>query len=375
MNEKELIRVAVISDALDQRNGVGTYYADLTDHLRDHVERIELYCPSLDDAPDHQWFTVPLPGDPSQRVGIPKIRTLYRKLKALKPHIVIIPIPGPYGIIGGWLARRLGAKVCIGFHTDYASIVDIYWRPAIAGFINTFLNRIHEFFFRMGDIVATLNYDMKACAEENGAKDVRIVGTPICKKLLDEPPAAPERLDKFLALGRLAPEKNLGAYLDAAREIPDATFAIGGDGPLRGEVERSAAEYSNIDYKGWLTRDKVVSTIDDSHMLVLASVVEGFGTVIVESLARRRLVIASASCGIVDWKDLADSIFRIQPGETVAQAIRRARAESPEELVRRAEQGRAAVLTLNDRAINDWMDVFHSLVSTNTAPERMRKAA
>lgn len=369
------VRVAVVSDALDQRNGVGTYYSDLTEHLRDHVEKVELFCPSLETRPSHQWFTLPLPGDPSQRLGVPKLWTLYKSLRALKPHIVVIPSPGPYGFIGAWLARRLGASVCMGFHTDYESIVEIYWRPAIARVIMGFLNRVHRIFFGMGDMVATLNYDMKADATNNGAKDVRIVGTPICRKLLDEPTPPPSSINRFLALGRLAPEKNLGAFLDAAKEMPDARFVIGGDGPLRPTVEERAAEYENIEYKGWLSRDRVADTIDDCDALVLASVVEGFGTVIVESLARQRLVIASASCGIVDWREVAESIYRIQPEETLAHAIERVRAESPEDLVRLAQQGREAVVNLNQRAIDDWLALFRELADLSSVPDSIPKAA
>lgn len=41
----ESLRVAVVSDAAAERNGVGTYYHDLVQHLRGRVDRAELFCP------------------------------------------------------------------------------------------------------------------------------------------------------------------------------------------------------------------------------------------------------------------------------------------------------------------------------------------
>jgi len=133
VNEKLPVRIAVVSDALSARNGVGTYYLDLAEHLRDRVEAVEVFCPSLSDPPGHQAFTLPLPGDASQRIGVPNIWRLYRRLRALKPQVVIIPIPGPYGIIGLLLARLMGLSVCVAFHTDYERVVRVYWRKALAG--------------------------------------------------------------------------------------------------------------------------------------------------------------------------------------------------------------------------------------------------
>jgi hypothetical protein len=42
------LRLVLISDAIQDRNGVGTYYQDLAAHLQRYVGQVEVICPSLD---------------------------------------------------------------------------------------------------------------------------------------------------------------------------------------------------------------------------------------------------------------------------------------------------------------------------------------
>jgi len=364
MSKRIACKVAVVSDALAARNGVGTYYLDLAEHLVERLDRFEVFCPCLEDPRDHQGPALPLPGDPTQKVCLPKYRKLKAQLTELNPDVVIVPIPGPYGFAGIRIARKLGAKVCIGFHTDYARIAEVYWNPAFAKIMVGVLHLAHKLFFRSADMVATLNKQMRAYAEEMGVERARSVGTPILKSLLDEPKPVPESVKTLISLCRLAPEKNLGAYMDAAASHPDQIFVVYGDGPLRGEIERFAESHSNLDYRGWIPREQVRDAIDGADVLVLPSLVEGFGTVIVEALARRRLVMASSNCQIDDWRAVTESIHRIAPGETVSDALDRLLAQDPETLMQRAEAGRRAAVAMNERAVDDWLEVFADLTGT-----------
>lgn len=117
-NKTKDLRIAILSDAVQQRNGVGSYYVDLLEHLDSHVEEVELICPG-----DHAdsvcgRIVFPMPGDGTQKLCFPKYRNFSRRLEQLRPHIIVVPTPGPFGLLGIRWAKRLNARLLAGFHTD-----------------------------------------------------------------------------------------------------------------------------------------------------------------------------------------------------------------------------------------------------------------
>jgi len=97
-------------------------------------------------------------------------------------------------------------------------------------------------------------------ARRMGARTVRLMGTPIPKRFLDLPPTPLRpKIERVLFAGRLAPEKNLEAVVEAAERLPDLAFVIAGDGPLRGWLEDRAAELGNLTYVGWAKRRQMAT--------------------------------------------------------------------------------------------------------------------
>jgi glycosyltransferase involved in cell wall biosynthesis len=104
------------------------------------------------------------------------------------------------------------------------------------------------------------------------------------------------------AFGRLAPVKNYPLFLEAARivlESEPATFVIAGDGPERSELERLAGRLGiaeRVHFTGWLQNPyPLLASMD---VVVLTSIAEGFGLVLVEAMALGRPVVATAAGGV-----------------------------------------------------------------------------
>ena len=96
--------------------------------------------------------------------------------------------------------------------------------------------------------------------------------------------------------------------------------------------------------------------IDAHDALVLPSKVESFGTVALEALARGRLVVLSGNCGIVDWPQFHECLFRIGDDESLIQAVDRVFAlprEARENAGRLAHQ---AARELNEWNLSTWID-------------------
>jgi hypothetical protein len=75
-------------------------------------------------------------------------------------------------------------------------------------------------------------------------------------------------------------------------------------------------------------------------------------------MIRGRPVLVSPGCGIAQWPDLSEGLFRIAEGETLLDAVRRVRNLDPVDRRRVAERGRAAAVRLHERTIDDWLSTL-----------------
>ncbi len=142
-------------------------------------------------------------------------------------------------------------------------------------------------------------------------------------------PAADDPL-RALFLGRLGPEKGLRTLLAAWPAVyaacPHAELRLVGDGPLRGPLERTAADLP-VTFAGAITPAEVPRELAQASLLVLPSeCFETFGRSVVEAYASGRPVLVSRLGGPAelvadgetgrlfapgDPADLADKLTRL----------------------------------------------------------------
>lgn len=355
--EDARLRVAIVSDAAPERNGVGSYYADLVSQLRDRIGGAELFCPDDDGVHWHRYMLPPLPGDSTQRIWFPRPVRLWRRLKALRPDAIVVPTPGPYGLFGLWAARRLKIPLIVGFHTHYEALAEIYWSDLFGRICRWYLETSNRLLFRYAAVVLANSPEMVDLARKLGAGDARLMGTSVATVFLKRPLTPPNpSVRRILFAGRLAEEKNVRAVIAVARARPELTVSIAGDGPMRAEVEAAAAELPNLDFMGWVPREHLAETIDAHDVLLLPSRVESFGTVALEGMARARPVIVSSACGIVGWPELERALFAVADNESVVDCVDRVRGLAPDIRNARSRQAHAAARKLNEWNLDTWIE-------------------
>lgn len=353
------LRILFVVDAIQGRNGVGTYFQDLVAQLRDRVERVELVSPKLGEPHVCQGLSLPMPGDPTQRLFLPKMRELTQLVMTMKPHVIVIPGPGIFSFAASWIAARLGIPVCVTHQTDYNSLVNLYWRGTFAGIARSLLGWLNRWMFRRAASVATISDPMLEQLRALGIVNPHLVGTPLAPQFIQKPVTAPQdTIRKVLFVGRLAAEKNLDQFLALSKARPDMHFTIAGDGPLRPMVERHVRMQNNLRFLGWCGRDTVVEQVDEHDLLILPSAVEAFGTVALEAMARRRLVMVTPACGINNWPELAAGLFVMHAGEGPQQAL--ARLEQLPVTARwlMAAEGERAARAINEQCLGQWSQVL-----------------
>ena len=186
---------------------------------------------------------------------------------------------------------------------------------------------------------------------------IRVVRCGLDGSFLDAAPAPQPDRPVLVCVGRLGPEKGLIVLVQAAailrNEGIEAEVVLVGDGPSRGDIERSAREHGVLDrirLVGWQSSSDVRRWIEQSRALVLPSFAEGIPVVVMEALALRRPVIATYVGGIPELVRPEESGWLVPAGsvEELAQAMREALRAAPEQLERMGERGRARVLERHD---------------------------
>mgnify|MGYP005850700545 CR=1 FL=1 len=354
---RRAVRVAIFSDALPERNGAGSYYEDLVDGLSASDVRIEIFQP----ARKRRWpgLAIPMPWDSTQRLVLPDVARVMSRYGRLRPDLVLSVTPGPFGLLGLAQARAHGTPFLTGFHTHFERLVGLYGGGLGSRLAHEVLDGLHRMLCRGSRAVLVHNEDLVDTVRRLGAREVEVMGTPLASVFLEKPVARPTgTLDRVIFAGRLAPEKNLPAILEAARALPEIEFVLCGDGPLRSEVEGAARALPNLRSTGWLDRTALREELDAADLLLLPSHIETFGTVALEAMARGRPALVASSAGILRWPELTPALFQLEEDVPLARALRRLRTLPPVVWIERARIARRAAEKLHRRTLAQWIACF-----------------
>lgn len=158
----------------------------------------------------------------------------------------------------------------------------------------------------------------------------------------------PRHVD-VLFVGRLEPPKRPQLVLDVVRVLSStgisATATFVGDGSLRSQLEdNSAGLPCEVAFHGWVESWSAVLTGLPRPVLLLPSVAEGFGNVLVEAAARGIPSVAPASA--------------LGTGEAIVPNVTGIPAVSSSAVHLADAVQRAAGLSLADGRPDDWLDWF-----------------
>ncbi|MCF2520715.1 glycosyltransferase family 4 protein [Dyadobacter sp. CY351] len=182
------------------------------------------------------------------------------------------------------------------------------------------------------------------------------------------------RAYRFVFVGRLAPEKNLGTLLRAfaqVRPLDSETLPwemmLIGDGPERATLEKLTAELglqNKISFAGGLSWYKVPDLLVHCDVLVLPSKSEPWGLVVNEAMVCGLPVIVSKNCGCVaDLVKNGVNGFTFDPDNQ--QELETALAffiQNPEKMAAMGQESRRLIAPFSSRQVSRQMaDCYHKL--------------
>src|SRR5450756_2553072 len=114
--------ILVALDVAPDRNGVATYWGDLAQLLERRGVSMRLLCAAREaHAPrfvsPKTLFHLPLLGDHTQAISFPSPYSVTALIHALEPSLIVVPTPGPIGLLAARAAQR---ELCLLYTSDAA---------------------------------------------------------------------------------------------------------------------------------------------------------------------------------------------------------------------------------------------------------------
>jgi glycosyltransferase involved in cell wall biosynthesis len=302
------LKIALVTETFPPEiNGVAMTLSHLVEGLAHRGHAVTVYRPRQG-AFDHNridglyreelFRSVPIPGYPFLRLGLPARGRLIRFWRFQRPDLVHIATEGPLGYSALLAARKLGLPVSSSFHTNFHSYSRHYGfafltRPALA-YLRHFHNRTR--------ITLSPTVELNDELTRDGFRDMRLMSRGVNTRVFSpalrsetlraELGAAPSDL-LIVHVSRLAAEKNYPLLFDAFAAIravrPDARLVIVSDGPLRKKLAR---QHPSVRFTGFLLRDQLAAHYAAADLFLYPSLTETFGNVTTESMASGLPVVA-----------------------------------------------------------------------------------
>ncbi len=129
---------------------------------------------------------------------------------------------------------------------------------------------------------------------------VVVIPNAVDLSLYEKPNSCSEPNVQVIFVSRHVFYKNLdvvlGAFPKVVEAFPEAKLVVVGDGPMKAVWMRRANRLGlgeSVDFRGYVSHEEKLHLISESAALVLPSLVEGFGIVILEAFAMKRPVLVS----------------------------------------------------------------------------------
>ncbi|MBI1208817.1 MAG: glycosyltransferase [Azospirillum sp.] len=306
------MNILIVTDAwYPQVNGVVRTICTVRRELEAMGERVEVIGPD-------RFRTVPMPTYPEIRLAVGAGRRLCRMIDEMAPHAIHIATEGPLG----YAARRYCLKHKLPFTTAYHTRFPEYVRdraPIPLSWSYAVVRRFHSPASAVMVATASIETALAARGFTNLIRWTRGVDTelfrPRDKGFIDDTRPI------SMYVGRVAVEKNIGAFLDLPLE---GTKYVVGDGPQLAEFRQ---RYPHVRFVGAKHGEELAQYYAAADVFVFPSRTDTFGLVLLEALASGVPVAAFPVAGPLDVVNGAD-VGCLH--EDLGHAVRTALTVSPE---------------------------------------------
>jgi len=265
------MRIALLTDAwAPQVNGVVTALTALVAELEAAGHDVLVIHPGL-------FVTVPCPTYREIRLAAAPLPGVARRMQRFQPDAVHIATEGSVGL-AGWLYCLLRHwHFTTAFHTRFPEYLNARW-----SFLSVSLGyRVLSQFHRQAVRTLVSTPPLADFLEDHGFSGLALWPRGVDTALFRPIAPAPLGLTGpvFTYFGRVAPEKNIEAFLSL--ELPGSKLVIG-DGPARRRLQK---RYPQVCFVGMRLGEDLVAHLCAADCMVFPSRTDTLGLVLMEAMA------------------------------------------------------------------------------------------
>ncbi|HTI84668.1 MAG TPA: glycosyltransferase family 1 protein [Acetobacteraceae bacterium] len=241
-------------------------------------------------GPD-RFLTIPCPTYSDIPLALLPRRSLVRMIEAFHPDAMHISTEGPLGMAARSWAMRNGLHFTTAFHTRFAEYIQARIGMPV-GPIYAWMRRFHG--AGEGTMVATQS--LRDELVKRGFRNIRSWSRGVDLERFKPEPREDWGLPRpvFLYVGRVAVEKNIGAFLDL--DLPGSKVVVGG-GPILPKLQR---DHPSVRFTGPRYGEALARAYAGGDVFVFPSLTDTFGLVMLEALACGTPVAAFPVTGPID---------------------------------------------------------------------------
>lgn len=245
-----------------------------------------------------------------------------RCLSAVKPEVVNVHFVNAFSVYLAVLKGGSGYRLVLSTHGS-----DLL-RPA-----NAVDRALLPFLLRRADAVTVISDALYEVAASYGpeveAKTVKIPnGVDFDFWTRQRASLSSDGVPTIVSVGRLEKVKGsdvlMRAFAEVAQRVPNARLVMIGDGSLRPELERIAAEHGIVDrveLTGAMDRMAVRDRLHRAHVFAMPSRSEGFGLAALEGMAAGLPVVGSAVGGLPELTGEGGLLVPPEQPDALADAL------------------------------------------------------
>jgi glycosyltransferase involved in cell wall biosynthesis len=300
---------------------------------------------------------------------------LYRIIREFSPQVVHTHT-AKAGFLGRVAARL--ARVPVIVHTYHGHVLRGYFGPMKTAFYRGLEKALGSASTALVAVSDAVKRDLVDLGVAPAAK-IRVIrlGLPLeelagslPRGVLRRAAAVPDAAPLVGIVGRLAPIKDVGVFIEAAAILrkthPNVHFAIVGDGEERAALEGLSHRLGladRIHFYGW--RRDMAGVYGDLDLVVNCSRNEGTPVALIEALAARRPVVATRVGGTPDVLEQGAHGTLVPPGDAqaLAEAMGLALERGPDSARSRAAQEQVLGIHSAARLMADVDGLYRELLA------------
>lgn len=291
-----MLQVLIISPTQKGIGGIAQHVQGLSNFLKQNGHKVEILS-------SENTFTLPIKGlkNPSFMVSA------FFKTKLKKGNDIV----HAHNLPSALPMKNASGKKILTLHGIYSEQIDMLHGKTTGKLSGSY----EKDALTWADAITVIT---KEAYEHYTKLGFKVIHVPNAIDISSLPQQKDRRYEKqIIFAGRLSKEKGILNLLEVIKKLPhDVHLLILGSGPEEDKVKEFVKSKTNLHFLGYQPKEKTISLIRGSDILIQPSIIEGISSTILEAMACKTPIIATNTGGNKEVLENNKTGILVEPNST-----------------------------------------------------------